>query len=125
MLITSVKNNTQFYQDFGWILLPLQWQNYAAAWQEISQYILNSTIVRPASATVAILQILSTWNDYIWPSVTLYSNAVFTIPIGLVAFETHHTTDWGPLMASYTLAAVPLVVLFALTTRTFIAGLTQ
>ncbi len=247
MLITSVKNNTQFYQNFSWIAFPLQWQNFVVAWQQISQYIFNSVIattatvvgvvvcgtlaayafarmrfmgkevlyylvialmmipgvltlvpqfvlmrnfglidslwalilpyisggiafasggvsfavfvlrsffdtlsedlfqaaridgasevqvfwhlalplVRPAVATVAILQILSTWNDYIWPSVTLYSNAVFTIPIGLVAFQTHHTTDWGPLMASYTLAAAPLVILFAFTTRTFIDGLTQ
>jgi len=86
---------------------------------------LGLPLIRPAVGTVAILQILGTWNDYIWPSVVLYSDPLFTIPIGLVAFQSKHTTEWGPLMAGYTLAAVPLVVLFAVTTRTFIAGLTQ
>ena len=63
--------------------------------------------------------------DYIWPSVVLLSDQLFTMPIGLVAFQGHHTTDWGPLMAGYTLASLPLVILFAITTRTFIEGLTQ
>jgi multiple sugar transport system permease protein/raffinose/stachyose/melibiose transport system permease protein len=82
-------------------------------------------LIRPAVGTVAILQILGTWNDYIWPSVVLLSDQLFTMPIGLVAFQGHHTTEWGPLMAGYTLASLPLVILFALTTRTFIEGLTQ
>ena len=86
---------------------------------------LGLPLVRPALATVAILQILGTWNDYLWPLVTLYSDSKFTLTIGLVAFQGRHLTDWGPLMAGYTLAAVPLIVLFAFTTRTFIAGMTQ
>jgi ABC-type glycerol-3-phosphate transport system permease component len=86
---------------------------------------LGLPLIRPAVGTVAILQILGTWNDYIWPSVVLFSNGLFTIPIGLVSFQTRHTTEWGPLMAGYTLGAVPLVVLFALTTRTFIEGMIQ
>jgi ABC-type glycerol-3-phosphate transport system permease component len=86
---------------------------------------LGLPLIRPAVATVAILQILGTWNDYIWPSVVLYSNANFTIPIGLVAFEGQHITQWGPLMACYTLAAVPLVALFAVATRSFIDSLVQ
>ncbi len=47
------------------------------------------------------------------------------MPIGLVAFQGRHSTDWGPLMAGYTLASIPIVVLFAITTRTFVEGLTQ
>jgi multiple sugar transport system permease protein/raffinose/stachyose/melibiose transport system permease protein len=86
---------------------------------------LGVPLIRPALATVAILQTLGTWNDYIWPSATLYTNAFFTLPIGLVAFQGNHLTDWGPLMAGYTIASLPLVVLFAFTTRTFIDGLVQ
>ena len=86
---------------------------------------LGLPLIRPAVGTVAILQILGTWNDYIWPSVALLSPSSFTIPVGLVYFEGHHTTEWGPLMAAYTLAAIPLVLLFAVASRTFIAGLTQ
>jgi multiple sugar transport system permease protein/raffinose/stachyose/melibiose transport system permease protein len=86
---------------------------------------LGVPLVRPALATVAILQILGTWNDYLWPLVTLYTDRNFTLTIGLVAFLGRHLTEWGPLMAGYTLAAAPLVLLFAVSTRTFIAGMTQ
>lgn len=240
MVITSVKDNTEFYENFLWIVPPVHFSNYAAAWQEVSPFLMNSVIVtgvtvvavvafsalaayafarmrfvgkevlyymviallmlpyvltlvpqfiliknfglldtrwalilpyisggvvfaifvlrsffntlpqelfeaayidgaselqvfwrlalpliRPAVGTVAILQILGTWNDYIWPSVVLLSDQLFTMPIGLVAFQGHHTTEWGPLMAGYTIASIPLVILFAITTRTFIEGLTQ
>jgi ABC-type glycerol-3-phosphate transport system permease component len=76
-------------------------------------------------ATVAILQVLGTWNDYVWPSVTLLSDNLFTIPLGLVAFHSRHMTDWGPLMAAYTIGAAPLVLLFAFATRAFIDSLMQ
>lgn len=86
---------------------------------------LGLPLIRPAVATVAILQVLTSWNDYLWPLVALYTDSNFTLTIGLVAFQGRHLTEWGPLMAGYTIAALPLVVLFALTTRTFIAGMTQ
>jgi multiple sugar transport system permease protein/raffinose/stachyose/melibiose transport system permease protein len=86
---------------------------------------LGVPLIRPALATVAILQTLSTWNDFIWPSATLYTNALFTLPVGLVSFQGNHLTDWGPLMAGYTIASLPLVLLFAFSTRTFIEGMIQ
>jgi len=79
----------------------------------------------PILSVLAIWGILGTWNDYIWTSATLFTSSNYTLPIGLVSFQGNHTTDWGPLMAGYTLASLPLVLLFALTTRTFIEGLTQ
>jgi len=79
----------------------------------------------PALGTIAILQVLSSWNDYIWPLIVLFDDPVKTLTLGLVAFQGKHETDWGPLMAGYTIASIPLVVLFALTTRTFIKGLTS
>jgi multiple sugar transport system permease protein/raffinose/stachyose/melibiose transport system permease protein len=82
-------------------------------------------LVMPALGTIAILQVLSSWNDFIWPLIVLFDEPIKTLTLGLIAFQGRHTTDWGPLMAGYTIASIPLVVLFALTTRTFIEGLTS
>jgi multiple sugar transport system permease protein/raffinose/stachyose/melibiose transport system permease protein len=82
-------------------------------------------LTMPALGTIAILQVLSSWNDYVWPLIVLFDDPLKTLALGLVAFQGRHTTDWGPLMAGYTIASIPLIVLFALTTRTFIAGLTS
>ena len=88
-------------------------------------WFLGLPLILPAISTVAILQMLSTWNDYIWPSVTLFSNQMFTLPLGLVAFQGHYINNWGPLTAGYTIASVPMIALFAIATRSFMEGLTQ
>lgn len=82
-------------------------------------------LTTPVLGTVAIMQVLATWNDYVWPFVvTSQSPNLRTLVVGLVAFQQRHYTDWGPLMAGYTLAALPLVILFFFTVRYFVEGLT-
>lgn len=81
-------------------------------------------LTRAALGTVAILQLISIWNDYIWPSVVIADDSLRTLVVGLVFFQQRAGTDWGPLMAGYTIAALPLLVVFALTTRHFMEGLT-
>jgi ABC-type glycerol-3-phosphate transport system permease component len=82
-------------------------------------------LVRPAMVAIAILQILTYWNDYVWPLLVLGSDdSKQTLVLGLVNFQTRYTTDYGPQMAGYTLGAIPLLVLFAFGMRQFVAGLT-
>ncbi len=81
-------------------------------------------LTRPVLVTIAILQILSTWNDYVWPFLVLQNPAIQTLVVGLVNFQGRFYTNWGPLMAGYTLASIPLLLLFFVGMRSFIAGLT-
>ena len=82
-------------------------------------------LTKPVLGTIAIIQVLYTWNDYVWPFVvTSQTPSIRTLVVGLVAFQQRHYTDWGPLMAGYTLAALPLVILFFFTVRYFVQGLT-
>lgn len=74
---------------------------------------------------VAIIHILRTWNDIIWPLVTTSSTSLMTLPIGLYAFQTEYYNIWGPLMAGYTIASIPLILLFAFTGRLFVEGLSS
>lgn len=83
-------------------------------------------LTKPVLGTVAILQVLYTWNDYVWPFVvTSQTPTLRTLVVGLVAFQQRHFTEWGPLMAGYTLATLPLVILFFFTVRYFVEGLTS
>ena len=45
MVLTSFKDNAEFYNEFFGVALPLHPENYARAWAEISPYMLNSVIV--------------------------------------------------------------------------------
>ena len=81
-------------------------------------------MVRPALASIAILQVLTNWNDYVWPLLVLTDDSVKTLVLGLTAFQTHYVTQYGPQMAGYTISALPLMVLFAFGMRQFVSGLT-
>jgi len=76
-------------------------------------------------ATLAIFQVLATWNDLIWPAVVIDDDALKTVVTGIWSFSQQYSTDYGPLMAGYMLAALPLLVLFAVASRYFVAGLTS
>jgi ABC-type glycerol-3-phosphate transport system permease component len=80
---------------------------------------------KPVLGTVAIMVALSTWNDYVWPLIVLSDDSLKTLSIGLAFFRGSYQTTYGPLMAGYVLASLPLLILFLLTMRTFIAGLTS
>lgn len=82
-------------------------------------------LVRPTLVTIAILQILMVWNDYLWPFLVIHNPSLQTLVVGLVSFQGRFYTNWGPLMAGYVIASLPLIVLFSMGMRAFIRGLTQ
>jgi ABC-type glycerol-3-phosphate transport system permease component len=82
-------------------------------------------LCKPILGTVAVMVSLSTWNDYVWPLIVLSDDAKKTLTIGLAAFRGAYQTTYGPLMAGYVLASLPLLLLFLVTMRAFIAGLTS
>ncbi len=80
---------------------------------------------KPILGTVAVMNILGTWNSYLWPLLTVGDKQLYTISIGLRFFQGEYSTNYGPLFAGYTIASIPLIVLFLVTMRHFIAGLTS
>lgn len=80
---------------------------------------------RPIMGTLAIMTIVGQWNNYLWPLVTLKKESLFTITIGLAHLEGQFASDYGLQMAGFTLAAVPLIILFIFTMKFFIRGLSS
>jgi ABC-type glycerol-3-phosphate transport system permease component len=82
---------------------------------------------KPILVTIAIMNILGTWNDYVWPLVTTPDGKLWTISVGIVTFGNSFRglESWGPMFAAFVLASIPLIVLFLFTMRYFIAGLTS
>lgn len=101
----------------------------AARMDGANEWLLFSRIAMPLSkpilGTVAIMGALGTWNDYVWPYIVLPDDAKKTLSVGLAFFRGAYATTYGPLMAGYVLASLPLLILFLLMMRTFIAGLTS
>ncbi|MGG6313651.1 carbohydrate ABC transporter permease [Paenibacillus macerans] len=74
----------------------------------------------PALSTLTIFTFTYMWNDYLAPLIYLNDDALKTLQLGLKAFQTEHTTDYGLLMAGTVLATVPMVAVFLAGERFFI-----
>jgi multiple sugar transport system permease protein len=77
----------------------------------------------PALATVAVITFLWTWNDFLWPLITIYSPSNMTLQLGLTTFQGAHQTATNLLMAANVMSVVPVLLLFFLAQRWFIRGI--
>jgi ABC-type glycerol-3-phosphate transport system permease component len=84
-------------------------------------------IVRPMVGAYTLLAFLGNWNSFLWPQIILQDEQKYTLPIGLAnmmglpAFE----TQYGVLMAGTLVSILPVVILFFVLQKDFIAGLTS
>ncbi|HEV8635269.1 MAG TPA: carbohydrate ABC transporter permease [Chloroflexota bacterium] len=81
-------------------------------------------LARPALATVALFEFLARWDDFLGPLIFLSSQENYTVSLGLAMFRGQQGSFWGMLMAVSTVMALPIIVLFFFTQRTFIQGIT-
>jgi raffinose/stachyose/melibiose transport system permease protein len=82
-------------------------------------------IVRVGIAAVASITMLPVWNDLWFPLILAPSKENQTVTLGVQQFVGQFQADYPALLAALTLGAVPLVVLFAVFSKQYIAGLSQ
>ena len=82
-------------------------------------------LVGPGLVATAIFGFIQAWNEYIVAYVLLSSPNNQTLTIWLASFTANHGPQWGPLMAGYALASIPIIVLFMICMRLFTRGLTE
>ena len=80
-------------------------------------------IMKPTLITVAILDAMWIWNDYLLPSLVLNINKYKTIPIAVQFLkQSHGQVDWGAMMAVLVMAIVPIVVFYMAVQKYIIEG---
>lgn len=79
---------------------------------------------RPALVTVAVLAIVSSWNQFLLPLVMLSDAENWTLPLGVTNFSTQYTTDTARILAYTTLALVPALAFYLVAERQLVGGLT-
>jgi ABC-type glycerol-3-phosphate transport system permease component len=87
-------------------------------------------IVLPLSkqvvAVVAIMTILGTWNNFLWPFITNADAKYHVVSSGLYLMgQSQDAQNLSTMFAAYTLASLPLVALFIFATRPFLRGVTS
>ncbi|NOK58072.1 MAG: hypothetical protein GFH27_549287n376 [Chloroflexi bacterium AL-W] len=81
-------------------------------------------LAAPMSATVALLAIMNTWNDFFHPLVFVFNRPELrTLAVGMYAFVYENTRDWVVICAAATISILPLVVIFIFLQRYFVDGI--
>ena len=92
----------------------------ANPWQ-IYFYILLP-LLRPALVALALLTLVFSWNDLLWPLVVNSTPERLPISVGLANLQGQYVTEYQLIMAGAVIASAPIIILFLLLQRQFIAA---
>jgi multiple sugar transport system permease protein len=95
----------------------------ANRWQAFIRVIVPLAV--PAIATLAVFKFIGQWNNLLWPLVISNSDSTRTAAVGLQVFQDTNGTQWNLLLMAATITTVPLIVIFFLTQRWFVKGITM
>jgi multiple sugar transport system permease protein/sn-glycerol 3-phosphate transport system permease protein len=85
-------------------------------------------LVRPTVAVVTVLSFLGAWNLYLWPLLVLGDREAKTLTVGMQFFAANPqggVAQWGPLMATATLAMLPPLLLYVVAQKRIVSAFVE
>ena len=82
-------------------------------------------MLRPILATLALFTFMGSWNDFMWPLIVLSDGSLYTLPVALANLSGEHVQDTELMMAASTLTVLPVLIVFLILQKQYVAGLTQ
>ena len=110
-----------FFQDIPVELEEAMIVDGASSWTRYWRLILP--LSRPALATAAIFTVLASWDEFTWALTIINDPSRYTLPIAIALFQGQHSTSWGLVFAASVIAIAPVLVIFAIFQRQFVAGI--
>jgi raffinose/stachyose/melibiose transport system permease protein len=80
---------------------------------------------RPILATVGVLSLVGSWNNFLLPLVMINKEEIYPWPLGIMQYQGQYGTDWGRVLAFVTLTMMPAILFYLLAQKHIIAGLTS
>lgn len=93
----------------------------ASPWRLFWDIILPMT--RPGLITLAVLTFVGNYNSFFWPLVMLRSVEQYTLPVGLLFFDSTYGQATHLLMAAVTMSIVPMIVVFVILQKQIVSGI--
>lgn len=80
-------------------------------------------LIVPILITLAIFTFMTTWNDFLWPLISLTDNSMYTLPVALANLMGEHTKDPELMMAGSVLTILPILIVFLILQKYYIRGI--
>ena len=79
----------------------------------------------PILGTVGVMHFISEWNEFVLPLIVIRDSASLPVMVQLQRLAGEYIKFFGPLMAGYAIASIPVIVLFSFSMRLFVKGMTE
>ncbi len=93
----------------------------ASEWRVYWQIVLP--LAAPAMSVLAIFSVMWRWNDFLWPLIVLTRSELFTLQVGLAAFQGELNVQWHYVLAMTVLTLLPITLVFAFLQRFITTGI--
>ncbi|MFD1954116.1 carbohydrate ABC transporter permease [Paenibacillus thailandensis] len=80
-------------------------------------------LTRPALASMAILTFIGSWNNFLWPFLSITDDNMFTLPMGIPTLMSQYSEDYVKPMVVNAIASIPIVALFVIFERQIVKGI--
>lgn len=79
--------------------------------------------LRPALGFLGVITFINAWNDYLWPLIVLNDPKTYTLQLALAQLNGVYSTDYSMVMAGTLMSTIPLIIIFFIGARQFIANI--
>lgn len=79
-------------------------------------------MVKPSLAVLAIFTFIGSWGEFLWPSIVLTKETMYTLPVGVNNLQGMFSSNWRFIAAGSILSTIPIVIFFLAMQKYFISG---
>ena len=79
-------------------------------------------MVKPTLAVLAIFTFIGSWGEFLWPSIVLTKESMYTLPVGVNNLQGMFSSNWRFIAAGSILATIPIIIFFLAMQKYFISG---
>ncbi len=79
-------------------------------------------MVKPSLAVLAIFTFIGSWGEFLWPSIVLTKETMYTLPVGVNNLQGMFSSNWRFIASGSIIATIPIIIFFLAMQKYFISG---
>ena len=79
-------------------------------------------MVKPTLAVLAVFTFIGSWGEFLWPSIMLTKDSMYTLPVGINNLQGMFSANWRYIAAGSIISTIPIIIFFLFMQRYFISG---
>ena len=82
-------------------------------------------MVKPSLAVLAIFTFIGSWGEFLWPSIVLTKESLYTLPVGVNDLQGMFSANWRYIAAGAIISTIPIIIFFIAMQKYFVSGSTE